>query len=207
MPSPSLHASILRLVIASAALLTLGACALFGIEDNFSFKLPIEHTQKIPLPQIDLPSEGAGERAPQDITLPFSIPAIPVDLASASPDLKSNRDKLQRLELTALSVDAKSNTLSSALPSLDLYVGPLSGATVSNSVKIATIPPIDGAFVGKKAVPIDAAAMDEAQPYLTSLEFSFLIGPLVVMQGQTIPGGSALLELELTLRAEVDPTK
>jgi len=183
-------------------------CALFGIDDDLGFDLPIsaEHSFNIPIDLGALPTSGSV--APERLETPLPLPPAPVDLTKASPELNSNKDKLKSVEITKIRVKPKTNSLTAALPPLELYVGPSGALLPANGVRIATIPSIPAGSTAEVAGQIDDAGMASAQTYITSLQFAFIpASTLIVEKGQTVPGGSADLEITLEITATVDPTK
>jgi len=197
---------VLRLLLAAMLLTVAPSCALFGFDEDGGFDLPISASESVVVP-VDLSSvPNSGQTAPQDVDIPLDLPAQPVDLASASQDLDKNKDKLERLEIKRLNITPQNNSLTRDLPPIDLFIGPFDGDP-NGAVKIATIPSIPAGSTERVVGQIDDAGMDAAQPFLTSLQFSFQpSGTLEVKQGEEIPGGRADLELLIEVQATVDPT-
>lgn len=197
-------------VIGMLLIFVMGAsgCALFGIDDDLGFDLPIsaEHTFNVPIDLGALPTSGSV--APQRLETPLPLPPAPVDLTQASPELNSNKDKLESVEITKIRVTPKTNSLTAALPPLELYVGPSGAMLPADGILIATIPSIPAGSTAEVPGQIDAVGMAAAQTHITSLKFAFIpASTLIVEEGQTVPGGSADLEITLEITATVDPTK
>ncbi len=191
-----------------ALLVWVGGCALFGLDDDGWFDLPIATTKSLTVP-LDLESPLSGQPAPEAVEEPIVLPVLPVDLASASEELANNRNKLKRLEITDIALQAKESTLTQALPALELYVGPRGASADSAAwVMIGTTPVVPAGSQEQVRGVIVTEAMDAAQIYLTSLDFSFKIkGVMSIAAGEPMPGGGADLEITLRVKATVDPSK
>lgn len=196
-------AALLALLVVSAP-----ACALYGFDEDGGFDLPIAATQTFTVP-IDLEElgGGSGATAPRDHDFVVPLPPNQIDLLSTSDDLAKNKDKLERLEITQIKVRPLANSLTTALPPIQLAVGSFQ-SDGSDAVLVATIPSIPAGSTTQVDAAVDEAGTDGAQPYLTSLQFSFVPSAVLnIQKGQLIPSGSARLEIEITVQATVDPTK
>ncbi len=151
---------------------------------------------------------AAGQPSPADATYPLTIGAVPVDLISASPDLAKNRSKVQAIELTQIIVTPTTNSLTSATPPIDLYIGPAGATTVTQAIKVATLPAIPAGSSDAAQATIDAAAQDAAQQYLTSFDFTIIpVATLAVSAGETVPGGAVDLNILMGIKATLNPVK
>ena len=82
------------------------------------------------------------------------------------------------------------------------------GNTAAQGSHVATIPSLPAGSTATIGGQFNDPGMAAAQPYVTSLQFSMIpASTLVVEQGQTVPSGSAVLEVTLAITATVDPTK
>ena len=71
-----------------------------------------------------------------------------------------------------------------------------------------TIPTIPASSTAEVQAVINDDGMIAAQPFITSLAFTFIPSTtLVVEAGDTVPSGEAVLELTVRIQATVDPTK
>ena len=195
-------------LLLAAGLFGLSSCALFGLDDDLGFDVPISTTQSftVPINLSALPTSGT--TAPERLEIPLDLPAAPIDLAEASSEFSSKKDKLEKIEITNLKVTPKSNTLTGDLPPMELYIGPVDASSAADGELIYTIPVIAAGSTTEVYGTRDDAGMDAAQTHLLSLSFSFVPSAvLIVEQGDEVPGGAAELEFEIEITATVDPLK
>ncbi len=189
-------------LLAVAVLASSAACSLFGIgDDGFDIPISVEHTFDINIDLSAMPTSG--QVAPERLEIPLnqpplSLPAVPVDLTSQQ-EINDNKDKLESIEITQITIRPTTNTVTGDLPPIDLYIGPAGATDIANAIKVAT------AIIGGE---IDDAGMAAAQQYITTLNFTFIPdATLIVENGDTVPGGAADLNITLAVTATVDPTK
>ena len=200
------------LAIALLATALLG-CDQIGqaIDDNKGkLDVPIETDYSFPT-AFDVgkaTGQAAGQPAPADVEHDLSVPGQDVDLIKEAPALKNAEGRVKSLEITRIEALPSTNTVTGALPSFDLLIGPLGEKDASKAKKIATIPAIPSKSTAVVKATIDAAGMKEAQQYLTTLKFSqHLVAKMVVKKGDTVPGGKADLKVTLGMKAVLNPVK
>ncbi|PKN57451.1 MAG: hypothetical protein CVU23_01250 [Betaproteobacteria bacterium HGW-Betaproteobacteria-17] len=189
-----------------ATLLIFATTALGGCD----LEIPIgfNHAFDVPIALGDATGAAAGQTAPADVSYPVAMNAVTVDLVSSSTQLASNRDKVQSISLTGVTVTPRANTLTGATPPIDLYIGPAGATSPTQAVKIATLPAIPAGSTAVVTASIDATGQQNAQPWLTSLDFTVIpVATLTVKAGQTVPGGAADLHIVLGVEATVDALK
>jgi len=188
------------LLVVTAAT-SLGAC-------DLDIPISFDQTFDVRVALGDATGAAAGQTAPADVSYPLTMNPVNVDLISSSQSLANNRDKVQSIALTGVTVTPSNNTLTAATPPIDLYVGPAGMTSPAQGVRIATLPAIPAGSNGVVSASIDAAGQQNAQPWLTSLDFVILpVATLNVSQGQTIPGGAADLRVALGVEATIDALK
>lgn len=187
----------------------LGACDIASdVADAINIPIEFEHTTSLDIDIGNTTGAAAGQPSPGDAQYPVEVGAVPVDLLSQSSDLAANKEKIRRLEFTVIRVAPKTNTLTSPSPPMDLYIGPKGAKTTGESIRVATIPSIPAGSTATVQAPIDAAAMDAAQPHLLSFDFVMIpAGTLSVKKGETVPGGKLDFDLTLGIKAIINPTK
>jgi hypothetical protein len=210
--------SFLNLRLASLALplvavTALPACDLFNsakasVQQAAQIPLDVNEATKISLDVGKLTGPTAGTVTPIDMNQDLTTPPAPIDLNKSQPDLaKYANGHIVTVEINKIGVTPTTNTLTSDLPSLDLYIGPTTAKGIADCIKVATIPKIaKGSTTAVDAV-IDAAAMKEAgTKYMATLAFAqMLSGKLVIKAGDTVPGGKIDLNLDLGVHAVVSP--
>lgn len=195
------------LVAVPAAVLAAGA-ACDSATDLLDFPIEFGHTINTPVDLGQATGPAAGQPSPVDATYPLAMPAVPVDLVSANSDIAANRTKLRSVEFTGIRVAPTSNTLTAATPPIELYVGPAGATAPEQGVRIATLPAIPAGSTATASAAIDAAGQSQAQPWITSLNFTVIPkATLSVAAGQTVPGGAADLAITLDVKAVVNPAK
>ncbi len=203
-----------RLMSAAVMALSLGLAAGCDqledvIDDNKSkLDLPIETEQVTAVP-LDLGAAAgaaAGQPAPQDVSQPIPIPPVDLDLNKQSPELAKHKGAIKRLEFTGITVTPLTNTVTSALPTIEIWVGPMGGKDTKGASKIATIPSIPAGSTAAVQAAIDVAGTDAAQAHLLALAFSQVtVANLVVKKGEKLPSGAANLQLKMKLKATLNP--
>lgn len=198
-------------VLASALVMALVGCdQLEEVVDNNKSKLnvPIETEQAVEVP-IDLGAASgaaAGQPAPQDVDQAIAIPPAQLDLNKESKALADNKSKIKRLEFTSITATPTENTVTSALPAMEIWIGAFGAADTNGAAKIATIPSIPAGSTAPVQATIDAAGTDAAQAALLSLAFSqHTVAKLVIKKGEKLPSGAAKLQLKLKLKATLNP--
>jgi len=188
--------------------LSLHGCVFFGGDEAFEFPILVTEDFTVTVDIGAVTGSVAGQTAPETTSFDVDLPAIPVDIVSLSSEVADNRNKIRTIAIERIEVTPNPNTVTtgSNLPSIDLSIGPLNGG--GNTFDVATIPPIPGGSTETVLANIDTTEMEAAQVYISTLAFSFQPGAVLeVQQGQIIPGGSATLTLNITIRAIVDPTR
>ena len=194
--------------IAGLSVATSGCDLVNDVAEQLNIPIEFSHTVGTAADISAVTGSLAGQTTPQDASYPVSPGAIPVDLISQSAELAANRDKVRRLELTALNALPKANTLSAALPEMTVYVGPKGATEASEGVRIATIPSIPAGSTATVTVAIDAAGMDAAQPHLMTFDFVVMLsGTLEVKSGETVPSGKLDIDLTMDVKATLNPTQ
>lgn len=192
------------------AFITMGVvgCGLFGGDEVFD--LPIETSTDFDV-SFDVGAvtgEAAGQQAPERLEYDLTLPGIPIDFTTVSEDLNDNKSKLREVSITFIKVTPTENTVTGELPDIDLYINASGTTGIEGGHRIATIPPIQPGSLTPVNATIHVAGMEAAQPMITSLKFNVVPSAnLVVEQGETVPGGAAALNIEIGLRAVVNPTK
>lgn len=152
--------------------------------------------------------QAAGQKAPAKVTHDLSVPGQDVDLVKEAPALANAKGRVKSMEITKIEALPSTNTVTGALPSLDLLIGALGEKDVSKAIKIATIPSIPSKSTAVVSATIDAQGMKDAQKYLTTLGFSqHLVAKLVVEKDDTVPGGKADMTVTLGVKAVLNPIK
>jgi hypothetical protein len=182
-----------------------------AIDDNKSkLDVPIETTYSLPA-AFDVGAAtgaAAGQKAPADVTHDLSAPGQDVDLIKEAPALKNAEGRVKSLEIIKIEALPSSNSITGALPSFDLLIGPVGEKDSSKAIKVATIPSIPSKSTAVVAATIDAQGMKDAQTHLTTLRFSqHLVAKMVIKKGETVPGGKANLSVTLGLKAVLSPIK
>lgn len=189
-----------------ATLLVLAAPALGGCD----LEIPIgfDHAFDVELGLGAATGAAAGQIAPADASYPVAMSAVKVDLVSSSTQLAANRDRVKSITLTGVTVTPRANTLTGATPPIDLYIGPAGATSPTEAVKIATLPAIAAGSTAVVTASIDATGQQNAQQWLTSLDFTVIpVATLTVKKGQTVPGGAADLHIVLGIEASVAAVK
>ncbi len=198
------------IALALALTLAAGCDQLEDVIDNNKSKLdlPIETEQKTTVP-LDLGAAAgvaAGKPSPQDVSQPIAIPPVDLDLNKQSPELAKHKGAIKRIEFTGITVKPLTNTVTSALPVIEIWVGPMGGKDTTGAAKIATIPAIPAGSTAAVQATIDVAGTDAAQAHLLTLAFTqHTIAKLVVKKGENMPSGAANLELTMKLKATLNP--
>ncbi|TNF36772.1 MAG: hypothetical protein EP329_04800 [Deltaproteobacteria bacterium] len=185
----------------------LAATSLTGC-DSLDIPIGFDQSFDVHVSLGDVTGAAAGQPAPADASYPLALSPIRIDLVSSSPQLESNRDKVQSITLGGLTVTPSNNSLTAATPPIDLYVAPAGATSPSQGLRIATLPSVPAGSTAVVSASIDAAAQQSAQPWLTSLDFVFIpVATLSVQQGQTVPGGAADLHVTVGVEATIDALK
>ena len=152
--------------------------------------------------------QTAGQKAPAEVTHDLSVPAQDLDLIAQVPELKNAEGRVKSFEITKLAATPKTNTVTGALPSFDLYIGALGNKDLTKAVKVATIPSIPGKSTAVIAATLPAAGMKAAQEHFTKLRFSqSMVAKLVVKKGEEVPDGAADLSITMGLKIVLNPIK
>jgi|GEM_PF-1616904 len=187
---------------------TLGCDVVNDAADALNIPIEFDHTVNFGADIGQVTGRAAGQPSPEAASFPIETGAVPVDLISQSSELAANREKVRRLELTEITVRPTSNTLTSASPPLDLYIGPKGATTKDQGVRIATIPSIPAGSTTAVSATIVAAGIDAAQQHLLTFDFVVIpAGTLSVAAGETVPDGAMDLALTLGVKAVLNPTK
>jgi hypothetical protein len=172
--------------------------------------IPIEFTYDIQsnIDVAKVTGTEAGKAATAAAVYDVSSGAIAVDLASANTQIADNRSKLKSVEFPSITVTLANNTLTSATPAADLYVGPKGATTIAEAVKVASIASIPAGSSAAVSVTIDTAGQTAAQPHLLSLDFVVLVSvpELSVAIGELVPDGKDDLTIRLNVKAVLNPT-
>ena len=151
---------------------------------------------------------AAGQPAPADVSKTIAPPPSDVDLVAEVQALKDAKGRVKSFEITKIVITPTTNTLTSDLPSLELYIGPIGATDTTGSAKIATIPPIKAGATAAVNAVLDAAGQNAAQQWLTTLAFSQgMAATMVVKKGETVPGGKADLKIAMGLKIVLNPIK
>lgn len=197
-----LHIVLVLLYLCVGLGVGVSGCALFGGDEAFEFPITARKDVDITVTTALIPGAGSGVASPVEVTIP--IPPVDVDIASASADLEENKNKLKSIKIEEIIITPSNNTLTEALPPIQLFVGPPTGQA-GEDILIATIPSITAGQTAQVKATIDSAGMEAAQVYIKTLRF-VMRPAMTVAAGQKIPGGGVDLNLELAITAVVDPT-
>lgn len=199
---------LLAVALGSLLVASSGCDLINDTADSLNLPIEFDHSLNANLDIGAATGQAAGQPAPADVTYDLDLPPVPVDLASANSQIAANRNKLRSVEFTSIRVQPTSNSLTSATPPLDVYIGAKGATSVDDGIKIATIPPIPAGSTGVVNATIDAAGQTAAQGHITSLDFTVILSAaLDVQAGETVPGGAAALTITLAVKAVVNPTK
>lgn len=189
-------------------LLAILAAASFTGCDSLALPIAFDQSFDVGVALGDATGAAAGQAAPADVSYPLTMNAVTVDLVTSSPQLAANRDKVQSITLTGVTVTPSNNTLTAATPPIDLYIGPAGATSPTQGVRVATLPAIPAGSSAVVTASIDATGQQNAQEWLTSLDFVVIpVATLTVSKGQTVPGGAADLHVALGVEATIDALK
>ncbi len=151
---------------------------------------------------------AAGQLAPADVSKTIAPPPSDVDLVAEVQALKDAKGRVKSFEITKIVVTPTTNTVTTALPSFELYIGPIGAKDTAGSAKIATIPSIPAGSTTAVNAVLDAAGQKTAQQWLTTLAFSQgMAATMVVKKGETVPAGKADLKIAMGLKIVLNPIK
>lgn len=194
-----------RILAIALFLAAVGCTQLTEVVNKNQLTIPI--TQSIPVSFDMGQALGvlAGQTATADLAQDVTVPTQTIDLVTSHPDLAKYKNRVKSIEVVGITATPTANTMTGSLPELDLYVGAIHFAKLTEAAKLAAIPPIVGGSLAPTTATINAADAAKAGAILATLTFDQqTIAKLVVKKGEKAPGGKIDLTLELKLNVIVN---
>jgi hypothetical protein len=200
-----------------------GGCGLLegGLEidlPNVSFDFSLDTSSLRGQLEAQCGCSLAGGTVPEGIaiqqTFPVEIPPQQQDLSNNA-DLKKYIEggKVKKVTVNSVKLTLASNTLTFDLPSVDLYMGPMSAASTADAAakKIAVLPAINAGTTGLVQVQFTADGKSIMSQFLLSYQFALLgvanIAIDIPMTGgnRGVPSGAMAGVVTVSLSFTVDP--